>query len=43
MPTLNQLVRNGRQQVTYKSKSPALQKGLNSIKKVATDKSSPQK
>ncbi|MBE6705694.1 MAG: 30S ribosomal protein S12 [Ruminococcaceae bacterium] len=43
MPTLNQLVRNGRAQVTYKSKSPALQKGLNSIKKVATDTSSPQK
>ena len=43
MPTLNQLVRNGREQVTYKSKSPALQKGLNSIKKVATDASSPQK
>ena len=43
MPTLNQLVRNGRAQVTYKSKSPALQKGLNSIKKVATDLSSPQK
>ena len=43
MPTLNQLVRNGRQQVTYKSKSPALQKGLNSIKKVATDVSAPQK
>ena len=43
MPTLNQLVRNGRQQVTYKSKSPALRKGLNSIKKVATDVSAPQK
>ena len=43
MPTLNQLVRNGRAQVTYKSKSPALQKGLNSIKKVATDASAPQK
>ena len=43
MPTLNQLVRNGRAQVTYKSKSPALQKGLNSIKKVATDVSAPQK
>ncbi len=43
MPTLNQLVRNGREQVTYKSKSPALQKGLNSIKKVATDVAAPQK
>ncbi len=43
MPTLNQLVRNGREMSTYKSKSPALQKGLNSIKKVATDVSAPQK
>ena len=43
MPTFNQLVRNGRQDKTYKSKSPALQKGVNSIKKVATDISSPQK
>lgn len=43
MPTLNQLVRNGREQVTYKSKSPALQKGFNSIKKTATDASAPQK
>ena len=43
MPTFNQLVRNGRQDKTYKSKSPALQKGVNSIKKIATDISSPQK
>ncbi|MBO5870567.1 MAG: 30S ribosomal protein S12 [Clostridia bacterium] len=43
MPTFNQLVKNGRQDKTYKSKSPALQKGVNSIKKVATDLSSPQK
>ncbi|MFR0734214.1 MAG: 30S ribosomal protein S12 [Oscillospiraceae bacterium] len=28
MPTFNQLVRKGRQQATYKSTSPALQKGL---------------
>ena len=28
MPTFNQLVRNGRQQATYKSTAPALQKGL---------------
>ncbi|MBQ9332198.1 MAG: 30S ribosomal protein S12, partial [Oscillospiraceae bacterium] len=26
MPTFNQLVRKGREQVTYKSTSPALQK-----------------
>ena len=43
MPTFNQLVRKGREQATYKSKSPALQKGVNSLKKVATDVSSPQK
>ena len=43
MPTFNQLVKQGRQDKTYKSKSPALQKGVNSIKNVATDLSSPQK
>ena len=43
MPTFNQLVRKGREQSTYKSKSPALQKGINTLKKVATDASSPQK
>ena len=43
MPTFNQLVRNGRQERQYKSKAPVLQKGFNSIKKSATDLSSPQK
>lgn len=43
MPTFNQLVRHGRQTAVTKSKSPALQKGINSIKKVATDLPSPQK
>jgi len=43
MPTINQLVRKGRQSATYKSASPALQKGLNSIKNRETDLSSPQK
>ncbi len=43
MPTFNQLVRHGRQDKTYKSKSPALQKGVNNIKKVETDLSAPQK
>ena len=43
MPTFNQLVKQGRQDKTYKSKSPALQKGTNSIKNVAIDLSSPQK
>ncbi len=43
MPTFNQLVKHGRQDKTYKSKSPALQRGTNSIKNVAIDLSSPQK
>jgi len=43
MPTFNQLVRFGRDKVTYKSKAPALQVGLNSLKKKATDQPSPQK
>ncbi len=43
MPTFNQLVRHGREQVTYKSTAPALQKGLNTIKRESTDLSSPQK
>ncbi len=43
MPTFNQLVRHGRQMSTYKSKSPALQKGVNLLKKKATDQSAPQK
>ena len=32
MPTFNQLVRKGREKVTYKSTSPAMQKGLNTLK-----------
>ncbi len=43
MPTFNQLVRNGREKVEKKAKSPALLKGLNSKKNVMTDKNSPQK
>jgi len=43
MPTFNQLVRHGRQDKVYKSKAPVLQKGLNTIKNVPTDQSSPQK
>ncbi|MBR6594453.1 MAG: 30S ribosomal protein S12 [Clostridia bacterium] len=43
MPTFNQLVRHGRQMSTYKSKSPALQKGVNLLKKKSTDQPSPQK
>lgn len=43
MPTFNQLVRHGRQSATYKSKAPALQTSLNSIRKVSVDLPSPQK
>ena len=37
MPTFNQLVRKGREKVTYKSNSPAMQKGLNTLKNKETD------
>ena len=43
MPTFNQLVKNGRAKPVYKSKSPVLQKGVNTLKNQATDVSSPQK
>ena len=43
MPTFNQLVRKGREEVSYKSTAPALQKGYNSKKKIAIDLASPQK
>ena len=43
MPTFNQLVRKGREDSVYKSNSPALQKGWNSKKRIATNQSSPQK
>ena len=43
MPTFNQLVRKGRSQATYKSTSPALQHGLNTLKNKSTDLPSPQK
>ena len=43
MPTFNQLVRKGREQATYKSASPAMQKGLNTLKNCETNLSSPQK
>ena len=42
MPTFNQLVRKGRQQATYKSTSPALQKGLNTLQNRMTDLPSPR-
>ena len=43
MPTINQLVRKGREAVEYKSTAPALQKGFNALKKRATTLNSPQK
>ena len=43
MPTFNQLVRKGREQVTSKSTSPALQHGLNTLKSRQTDLHAPQK
>lgn len=43
MPTFNQLVRKGRKVVEKKSTAPALSKGMNSLKKVVKDTSSPQK
>ena len=43
MPTFNQLVRKGRDKVAYKSTSPALQHGLNTLKSRQTDLPSPQK
>jgi small subunit ribosomal protein S12 len=43
MPTIAQLVRKGRQDKTYKSKSPSLNVGFNTLEKKYTDVSSPQK
>ena len=43
MPTINQLVRKGRQSKLKKSDSPALNRGYNSFKKSLTDETSPQK
>ena len=43
MPTFNQLVRTGRETSVKKSTAPALLKGFNSLRKKATDQSSPQK
>lgn len=43
MPTINQLVRKGRVDKTYKSKSPALNRGFNSLKRKPISIASPQK
>ena len=43
MPTINQLVRKGRTDKVWLSKSPALNRGYNSLKSRPTNISSPQK
>lgn len=43
MPTINQLVKNGRKKSTKKSDSPALNYGFNNLKKRRTVTNSPQK
>ena len=43
MPTLNQLVKQGRKSKTYKSKTPAMQTGFNTLKNRPIALSSPQK
>ncbi|MDP2425364.1 MAG: 30S ribosomal protein S12 [Candidatus Izemoplasmatales bacterium] len=43
MPTINQLIKNGRQDKIVKSKAPQLNIGFNSKKKVYTDQAAPQK
>lgn len=43
MPTINQLVREGRQNKVYKSKSPALGVRTNSLKKKETNQAASQK
>ena len=43
MPTINQLIRKGREKIVYKSKSPALGVNLNTLRKKETEVNSPQK
>ena len=43
MPTINQLIHNQRKQKVRKSSAPVLNVGLNTLKKKATNTSSPQK
>ncbi len=43
MPTFNQLVKQGRSEKRYKSKAPALQKTVNSLKNRPVEQSAPQK
>ncbi|WP_425380098.1 30S ribosomal protein S12 [Spiroplasma endosymbiont of Stenodema calcarata] len=43
MPTINQLVRKPRKDKVWKTKAPALNRGLNSLQKKSTNITSPQK
>lgn len=43
MPTINQLVRQGRGEKISKAKAPALLKGVNTLTKTATNQAAPQK
>ena len=43
MPTINQLVRQGRQSSVKKSTAPALGKNMNTLHKTLTNVNSPQK
>ncbi len=43
MPTINQLVRKGRESKEYKSKSPALGRGVNTLQRRYTETNSPHK
>ncbi|AHF60538.1 30S ribosomal protein S12 [Spiroplasma mirum ATCC 29335] len=43
MPTINQLVRKPRKDKVWKTKAPALNRGLNSLQKKVTNTTSPQK
>ena len=43
MPTINQLIRKGRESKVWVSKSPALNRGYNSLKRRPTNLSAPQK
>ena len=43
MPTFNQLVRKGRATSVRKSTAPALQRGINSLRKKSIETESPQK
>lgn len=43
MPTFNQLVRKGREEIEKKAKAPALLRGWNSKKRIPIDQNSPQK